>query len=107
MTSAAKKPGAPRHFTDLSTVSTADLRAILDDAGRRKAMADGESEESSLRQVMSAQDNLIVVARARLKSSSVNHDHRGPGAGSGWFVNAPFQSHAGIALRSRVNLDDR
>ncbi len=29
--------GAVRHFTDLSTVSAADLRAILDDAGARKA----------------------------------------------------------------------
>lgn len=46
MTSAAKKPGAPRHFTDLSTVSTADLRAILDDAGRRKAMLKAGEKEA-------------------------------------------------------------
>ena len=28
---------APRHFTDLSAVSSETLRAILDDAGARKA----------------------------------------------------------------------
>ena len=39
------KQDTPRHFTDLSTVSAADLRAILDDAGKRKArIKAGETE---------------------------------------------------------------
>jgi ornithine carbamoyltransferase len=46
MTSTAKKQGAPRHFTDLSAVSAADLRAILDDAGRRKAMLKAGEKEA-------------------------------------------------------------
>jgi ornithine carbamoyltransferase len=46
MTKATGKPGAPRHFTDLSTVSAGDLRTILDDAGRRKAMLKAGGKEA-------------------------------------------------------------
>ena len=43
---AAGKSGGLRHFTDLSTVSAGDLRAILDDAGRRKAMVKAGQREA-------------------------------------------------------------
>ncbi|HVW57394.1 MAG TPA: ornithine carbamoyltransferase [Rhizobiaceae bacterium] len=46
MTAAANNSGEPRHFTDLSTVSAGDLRAILDDAGRRKAMIKAGEREA-------------------------------------------------------------
>ncbi|MGN6582815.1 MAG: ornithine carbamoyltransferase [Rhizobiaceae bacterium] len=46
MTVSTGKSGVPRHFTDLSTVSAGDLRAILDDAGRRKAMIKAGEREA-------------------------------------------------------------
>jgi ornithine carbamoyltransferase len=53
MTAMAGKQGSLRHFTDLSTVSAADLRAILDDAGKRKArIKAGETERPLARKTL-------------------------------------------------------
>jgi ornithine carbamoyltransferase len=51
--SVASEAAMPRHFTDLSTVSAADLRSILDDAGARKArLKAGEREAPFAGKVM-------------------------------------------------------
>ena len=71
MTVSTGKSGVPRHFTDLSTVSAGDLRAILDDAGRRKAMIKaGEREAPFAGKVLAVGSRSAVAAQKDAVSSS-------------------------------------